>query len=190
MALPNGFVGAPISGGIYSGDTTATLPADAIAAISDADLDKLGYLSDEGYSLTRDRSTDDIRRWGGQIFRTVQTEFSETLSFTFLEGDKVEVLKEVFGADNVTGTAETGISIKHNEQTLSSRAFVFDMKDGDKRRRLVVPNGQITETEDITYSHSDVVRYGVTVTCYADDDGNCAYEYIAQQTAGSGGSGE
>ena len=41
MALPNGFVGAPVSGGIYSGDTTATLPADAVAEIG-AGLDKLG----------------------------------------------------------------------------------------------------------------------------------------------------
>lgn len=184
MALPNGFVGAPISGGIYAGDTTADLPEDAEIEIGDT-LDRLGFLSDEGYSLTRDRSTDEIRRWGGQIFRTVQTEFSETLSFEFLEGDKIEVLREVFGPDNVSGTAETGITIKHNEETLPSRAFVFDMKDGDKRRRLVVPNGQITATEDVTYSHSDAVRYGVTVTCYPNDDGDCAYEYLTQTVAGS-----
>lgn len=188
MALPNGFVGAPVSGGIYAGETDATLPANASDSITGGDLDKLGFLSDDGYSLTRDRSTDDIRRWGGQIFRSVQTEFSETLTFTFLEGDKLEVLKEVFGPNNVTGDAESGISIKHNEETLPSRAFVFDMKDGDKRRRLVVPNGQITETEDVTYSHSDVVRYGVTVTCYPDDDGNCAYEYLTNKASGGGSS--
>lgn len=184
MALPTGFVGAPISGGIYSGDTDSDYPQDAIEEIGE-ELDRLGFLSDEGYSLTRDKSNEEIRRWGGQIFRTVQTEFSETLNFEFLEGDKIEVLKEVFGPNNVSGTLETGITIKHNEETLPSRTFVFDMKDGGKRRRLVVPNGQITETEDVTYSHSDVVRYGVTVTCYPNEDGDCAYEYIAETPSGS-----
>ena len=63
--------------------------------------------------------------------------------------------------------------------------FVFDMKDGDKRRRLVLPNAQITSTEDITYVHSDIIRYGVTITAYADEDGNCAYEYVDGTPAGS-----
>ena len=29
-----------------------------------------------------------------------------------------------------------------------------------------------------SYVHSDIIRYGVTITAYPDEDGNCAYEYI------------
>lgn len=178
IALPKPMVGVPLTatGGVAAGETDATLPTDATTALDPA-IAPLGLVGDEGVSLTRERSTDDIRAWGGQIVRTVQTEFSETATLQFLESDKAEVLKEVYGADNVTVTG-TDIAIKHNEQELPPRAFVFDMKDGAKRRRLVLPNAQITATEDITYVHSDIIRYGVTITAYPDEAGNCAYEYI------------
>lgn len=186
MALPKPMVGVPLTatGGVAAGPTDTTLPTDATTALP-AGIVALGLVGDEGVSLTRERSTDDIRAWGGQIVRTVQTEFSETATLQFLESDKAEVLKEVYGEDNVTvtGTAPNQtIAIKHNEQELPARVFVFDMKDGDKRRRLVLPNAQITATEDITYVHSDIIRYGVTITAYPDEDGNCAYEYIGTPT--------
>lgn len=178
-------VGAPVTatGGVAAGPLDSTLPTDATAALPSG-ITALGLISDEGVSLTRDRSTDDIRAWGGQIARTVQTEFSETATLTFLESDKAEVLKEVYGEGNVSVTGGN-IAITHNEQVLPSRVFVFDMKDGDKRRRLVLPNAQITATEDITFVHSDVIKYGVTITAYPDESGNCAYEYIDGTPAGS-----
>lgn len=184
MSLPRPMVGAPVTatGGVAAGPVDSTLPTDATSDLP-ADLTPLGLVGDEGVALTRERSTDDIRAWGGQIVRTVQTEFSETASLQFLESDKAEVLREVYGEDNVTVSGGT-IAIKHNEQTLPPRAFVFDIKDGGKRRRLVLPNAQITETDEITYVHSDIIRYGVTITAYPDEAGNCAYEYVGDQ-AGS-----
>lgn len=184
MALPKPMVGAPLTatGGVAAGPIDTVLPTDATTALP-AGLSALGLVGDEGVSLTRERSTDDVRAWGGQIARTVQTEFSETATLQFLESDKAEVLREVYGEDNVE-IVSGNISIKHNEQTLPSRVFVFDMKDGEKRRRLVLPNAQITATEDITYVHSDVIRYGVTITAYPDESGNCAYEYIGSPSAG------
>lgn len=175
MALSNGFVGAPVKGGIYAAPIGTALPTDATAALPEG-FKALGCLSDEGYSLTRDRSTDDIRRWGGQIHRTVQTEFSETLKFTFIDADNAEVIKAVYGEDNVT-TSGGKTTIKHNGDPLTPCVFAFEMKDGKKHRRFVVPNAQITETEDVTYSHSELVSYGVTVTAYPDEDGNCAFEH-------------
>ena len=184
IALPKPMVGVPLTatGGVAAGPVDSTLPTDATTALG-AGITPLGLVGDEGVSLTRERSTDDIRAWGGQIVRTVQTEFSETATLQFLESDKAEVLREVYGEDNVTVTGGN-IAIKHNEQELPARVFVFDMKDGEKRRRLVLPNAQITATEDITYVHSDIIRYGVTITAYPDEDGNCAYEYIGTPDAG------
>lgn len=178
IALPKPMVGAPLTatGGVAAGPVETTLPTDATTALP-AGIVPLGLVGDEGVTLTQERSTEDIRAWGGQIVRSVQTEFSESASLQFLESDKAEVLSEVYGEDNVTVTG-TDIAIRHNGEQLPSRVFVFDMKDGDKRRRLVLPNAQITATEDITFVHSDVIRYGVTITAYPDDDGVCAYEYI------------
>lgn len=171
-------IGAPINatGGVAAGPVGTVLPTDATADLDDA-LIRLGLVGEDGVTITRDRSTEDKRAWGGNIARTVQSEFSETAALTFLESDKAEVLKEVYGADNVTATGGK-IAIKHNELTLEQRVFVFEMKDGNKRRRIVLPNAQITATDDVQYVHSELISYAVTITAYPDEAGNVAYEYI------------
>src|SRR5699024_12875822 len=52
-----------------------------------------------------------------------------------------------------------------------------DMKDGDKKGRVVVPNGQITETGDTQFVHSDATGSEVTLEATPDESGNKAYSY-------------
>lgn len=181
--LPKPMVGAPLTatGGVAAGPIETTVPTDATTALP-AGLTPLGLVGDEGVTVTREGSNEEIRAWGGQIVRVVKTESSQNVTLQFLESDKAEVLKEVYGEDNVTVTG-TDISVRHTGEQLPSRVFVFDMKDGNKRRRLVLPNAQITDTEDFTFTHADVIRYGVTITAYPDESGACAYEYIGTPTA-------
>ena len=178
MALPKPMIGAPVSatGGVAAGPVSTPLPTDATTELNAA-LAKLGLVGEDGVTLTRDRSTEDKKAWGGLTVRTVQSEFSETATLSFLESDKAEVLKEVYGESNVTIIAGK-IAIKHNELTLENRVWVFEMKDGKKRRRIVLPNAAITATDDIQYVHSELISYGVTITAYPDEAGNVAYEYI------------
>lgn len=182
-------IGAPINatGGIAAGPVGTALPTDATTELDKA-LVRLGLVGEDGVTITRDRSTEDKRAWGGLIARTVQSEFSETATTSFLESDKAEVLKEVYGGGNVTvvpGSSDTAgkITIKHNELTLDNRVFVFEMKDGKKRRRIVLPNAQITGTDDVQYVHSELISYAVTITAYPDEAGNVAYEYIDEPAA-------
>lgn len=176
-------IGAPINatGGIAAGPVGTALPTDATTELDKA-LVRLGLVGEDGVTITRDRSTEDKRAWGGLIARTVQSEFSETATTSFLESDKAEVLKEVYGESNVT-IAKDKITIKHNELTLDNRVFVFEMKDGKKRRRIVLPNAQITGTDDVQYVHSELISYAVTITAYPDEAGNVAYEYIDEPAA-------
>ena len=177
-------VGAPVSatGAIAKAPIGSVVPTDATTEI-DASFEVLGLVGEDGVTMSTERSRDDKRAWGGQIVRTVQSAHGVTLTFTLLESSKAEVLKALFGDDNVTATAGK-IAVSHNEQIPSKGVFAITMKDGDKRRRLVLPNAQITATEDITLVHSDIIRYGVTITAYPDEDGNCAYEYIGTPSAG------
>src|SRR5690606_26686005 len=106
-----------------AGPIETTVPTDATTALP-AGLTPLGLVGDEGVTVTREGSNEEIRAWGGQIVRVVKTESSQNVTLQFLESDKAEVLREVYGEDNVTVTG-TDISIRHTGEQLPSRVFVF-----------------------------------------------------------------
>lgn len=165
--------GKPLAtGGVLVGEVGSTAPTDATTEL-DAAFAPAGYIGEDGLTESIDRSTDKIKAWGGDVVKVVQTDFSTTYKFTFLETLNADVLKTVFGDDKVTTTAATSTkgtlhTVKVTGDTLPHKAFVFEVKDGDARIRIHVPDGQITEIGDITYSDSDVIGYEVTVEAFRD----------------------
>lgn len=180
-SVKNVLQGKPVvTGGILRGTTGATLPTDAAGVTTG--FNGLGYVSDEGLAETIGRSTDKIKAWGGDVVKVVQTDFEVTYKFTLYE-NTADVLKAVYGESSVTTTAATTTtgtlqSIKVNKDTLAHSPWVFDMKDGAAKIRVVVPDGQITEVGDITYNDSGVIGYPVTLEAFADDSGTQAYKYL------------
>jgi hypothetical protein len=169
-------VGLPkVTGGIYSGPTTATLPTDAATPV-DLSLSPRGYVGDAGLTQSIGTDTSSITAWGGDEVRVVRTSHSLSYTFPFLE-TTVGVLREVFGEANVDDDGSL-ITARINAADLPARAFVFDMADDGVDIRIVVPNGKITAIGDVSYNGSDPVSYEVTVTAFPDDAGNKAYHYI------------
>ena len=175
--LPTPMVGAPVSatGAVFTAPLESALPTDEKTELDPA-FKALGLVGQDGVTTSEERSTEDVRDWSGVIVRTLQTEYGMTVQLEFLE-TKAEVLKAVFGPDNVT-EADGLITIVHNADERPAGSWVFEMKDGDKRTRLVLPNAQITETGERTFSKQDVIRYNVTITAYPDENGNNGYEYV------------
>lgn len=178
----NVVAGVPLAtGGVLLGALTATAPATAAGTLTG--FTASGYIGEDGVTETNERSTDRIRAWGGDTVKVVQTEHNVSYQFTFLETLNTDVLKAVYGDGNVTKTAATVSTgtlheVKVNGATLPHKSFVFELKDGDAKIRIYVPDGQITEVGDITYSDSEVIGYQVTVEAFADEVGNKAYKYL------------
>ena len=178
----NVVAGTPLAtGGILIGSLTATAPTTAVSALTG--FTAAGYIGEDGVTESNERSTDRIRAWGGDTVKVVQTEHNVTYQFTFLETLNADVLKAVYGEDNVTTTA-AGVStgtlheVAINGSTLPHKSYVFEVKDGDAEIRIYVPDGQITEVGEVTYSDSEVVGYQVTVEAFADELGNKAYKFL------------
>ena len=173
--------GKPNTGGaVYVAPLGTSLPASANASLNAA-FKGLGYISDAGVTNSNSPSSTSIKSWGGDVVLDVQTEKPDTFKMMFLEATNEEVLKLVFGSDNVSGTLATGLTIEANSTEQVSKSMVIDMlyKDG-VIKRVVLPNCKVTSVADVTYSDSAAVGYDVTLSCYPDTDGNTHYEYLLQ----------
>ena len=173
-----------VTGGLLVAPLATALPllATPFAALNVA-FKSLGYLSDAGVTENSGRSTDKIKAWGGSIVKVVQTEHSYTLQFTLIETGNTDVLKAVHGDGNVTTTAATSGSgkidaVTINAATLPHKAWIVEVADGAARIRIAIPDGQITETAEVTYTDSDLVGYQCTMEAFEDASGNKAYKYI------------
>ncbi|MGO3147084.1 MAG: phage tail protein [Leucobacter sp.] len=177
-------VGKPnAAGGIYSGEPTATLPIDATTALG-SDFDGLGFVSEDGLTNGIEVDSENIVEWGGNTVLTIKTSRSETFAWTFIETNAL-VLAEVYGPENVILGAADALTVIHNASDLPRRAYVFEiLMTGGKVKRIVVPNGQITEIGDVVYVAGEAIGYEVTLSCFPDEDGNTVYEYIAAIVSG------
>lgn len=171
-----------IGGAVYRAPLGTTLPTDASTAL-DAAFVSLGYISEDGLTNNNTAESEEIKAWGGDTVLTVQSSKSDTFTATFIEALNVNVLKTMYGQTNVTGDLDTGIVVRANAKELEAGAYVIDqvMREG-ALKRIVIPNGKISEIGEITYSDSEAVGYEATINALPGEDGDTHKEYIVRAT--------
>lgn len=181
-ASTNVVAGHPLaSGGALVAPIGTALPTDETTALNVA-FKALGYLSKDGVGINPNRSSDKTTAWGGDVVLVQQTEFGVEVKVTLIESLNSVALKTAFGSANVATTAATVSTgtkqaIKINSLELDHQEWVFEIRNGAKKIRHVIPDGQVTKVDEIKYTDSDAVGYACTITCSPDATGNYVYTY-------------
>lgn len=174
----------PADGGeLFRAVLGSTLPTDAAGDL-DAAFKGLGYTGEDGFVVTQNRSTEDKRAYGGDVVYSLQTEYGVSVQVTVYESHNAEVLKAVFGDDNVTVDG-ANTTVLYNKKRLPRSVWVTDHITDQGLLRQVMPVGQVTEVGDITLVHTDILMYQLTITAYPDENGNYMYEYRTADETGT-----
>lgn len=164
------------SGAVFRAPVGTTLPTDATTELNAA-FKELGFVSDDGATNANSPETESVYAWGGTPVLDTVGERPDTWKLKFIETLNPEVQKLVYGDKNVTVTTDL-IKVAAGATDLGEASFVIDtMLKGGALRRIVIPNGSLSELGDIVYKDDEPIGYEVTLSAKDDGTGHTHYEY-------------
>lgn len=182
----NVFIGTPEQsatvGALSRGDVLTTIPADFTAAkTAISSFDMSGYISEDGATLTVDKSTNGIIEWARKQVRRTLDSVDATIACTLLQMDAQDA-KFMFGDENVTTVAANGshgnqLKIGIGASIDEPHAWALRIKDGDFGLIVLCPNGQVTSGVDMTFAADQAINMPITISANGDDAGQLVYIY-------------
>ena len=154
--------------------------------LSASGFTSVGFITEDGVTEANERGTEKIKAWGGDTIRVLQNEHTQTFTFSFAELGNPDVLKLIYGDDNVTVGSDGSVEVKQNSKVLPHKSFCIEVLDGNQKIRKFIPDGQITETGELQMTHSAIMASEVTMEAFVDSLGNKVY--TTQTTVGGAAS--
>ena len=167
------------TGAVLTAVLGTACPESARASISTSTWTDSGWISEDGVTFSQDMSTADLTEWNGAKVRTLLDSYSGTLQYTELE-TSYESMCRMVGASNVTRTAATTttgtqLKVAFGPELPPASAWLFLIKDGDRRMMIYLPNAQVSAVDTVSFVRNDAVKWTFTLTCNADSTGKSIY---------------
>jgi len=172
-----------VAGAVFRAPLGSTLPTDATTALDAAFLE-LGYVSEDGVTNNNTPDSDTIKAWGGATVLVVQNEMTDEWTLTLIESLNSNVLKAIYGDSKVTVDSQAGtITVQATAEQRVDACYVIDMVlKGGAMKRVVIPNGSMSELGEIVYKDDEPIGYELTLNALPGTNGVQHYEYIKTAT--------
>lgn len=178
---------ASSSGCFYTAALTETAPTDAATALGGSFV-SLGLVSVDGLKMKIGNEEVNLEDWTGDEVLVIESK--QNVEFTvkplcFTDGN---VLKERFGASNVTESngVVTGFAIKATQ--LPSKRYVFEMvRRAGGKARIVVLNGKVTGDVEYNFDPKNPTAADWTIKAAPDTNGVKVMVYFAEAESGETG---
>lgn len=152
-----------------AGTALPTYPAEELAAA----WKEVGDVTNDGITLTTDKTAENLKNWANVIKRVIMTDHTETIQSPLMDTTE-ETLKTLIGAENVTVTAANAQHGKLINANLSApslpeaEAFLWLMKDGDDMIAIGCEKGQISSLDNVSFAPNASITWTPTITAMGD----------------------
>jgi hypothetical protein len=157
IALDGRFWAAP-----YGADLPDQADFDTGVGSIDADYIELGYFDENGVTIGRARTINDVPLWQSKYpgRRTVATE-DLTLAGALRQWND-QNFSFAFGGGETTDSGGVYMYSPPSESEIIESTVILEWMDGTRSYRLVVPKGMVTETADVNLVRTDAANLGFT----------------------------
>lgn len=134
----------------------------------------LGYIGPDGVSEPSDEDREEFIPW--QEITAIRSEITRRVaSMTFaLWQSTLESNGFFYGFDEEDLALAPDGSVVYDEvgkPEIKRHVLVLTVVDGDKARRVALPNCEVTGREEISHNPTTITALGSTVTAYPDENG-------------------
>lgn len=164
-----------VTGGLYVAPLGTPKPTTVLTSLASPWIG-LGHVGEDGVTETQDRSIDKKKNWGGATVKILQTDYVHTFKFVLLESLNAEVLKVVYGTNNVTVTG-TKIEVNKNKAKLPKATWCVHSVDSELNAHFLnyIPIGQVMTVGDVKLVHTDTIEYSLELEAFPDSTGQHVY---------------
>lgn len=172
-----------VNGYVFAAPVGTPLPTTTNESLNAAFKD-LGFVSEDGFKIGNSFNGGvEVKEWRGNTVYNHPGSKSETASLKYIEALNIEVLKVIYGPDNVTVT-NGEVHIASDADGAKPMSYVVDIEQrGGRLRRVVLPDATITSLGDIVFKNNEAVGYDVTLGLSLGANGTTHDEYISAAPA-------
>lgn len=163
-------VGTADGPGIWMAPVGTPAPTDSTTVLPAA-WSTLGYLSEDGVTLSQDTTSADIIPWQGRSpVRSMITARELSMEMTMIEFNQ-QNLSVYFGMPVIAGTpsATWALDVISTAPT-QIYSFCIDVADLDVKLRYYIPRGSLSDAGDLIVTDSGAMALPITMKCL-DDNG-------------------